>query len=514
MAYESESQKECQDILDSIDDMLELELPKEKPSHFFDHNRPIGASSNSMLPQVDGSNDDEFSSPHGGLAGTSSPVEMNSECKRVSEYHVLHNTDTSTVSKDKRNKQWGSLPFSLINKVNNDGEPATLLVTHPFESETGDARSDYLKRNDVRNSACIIRNKGKDASDPKEDRSLRDLMRRKRSYRVEQAEFESGTTKKLLLDRHGEPNTCFWQKQLDLKTMQTDEEETEHQKECVVSNLVHGKLCLPAGSDISVQASRPKDECFGQHEMEGLEASTVLRNCTNRESSLMDGGLNKPEKLCFIDSTDQSLAFSSENLKVDTCFTKPVASDACTQNPFLDTRLRTAAVHTVRAPERSPRTDSSASSSVHSSLLDDKVSGKYNCMDQGSHGSISFTQHDQMKFCENSVDRSAASGVQVLLSEKVDHQKLHENLLHENIGSDSIDLKGNHVKSTEITTGKKPQADKNLESTLSLPTTSNTLLHLDEDSCDEMPGFNFTFCNTISLIFFLIHICPCFCCMH
>jgi len=84
--------------------------------------------------------------------------------------------------------------------------------------------------------------------------------------------------------------------------MLADEEEKEHQKnyESEVSNhanIVHGKLPLPAGSDSLLQVtSRPKDECFGQHEMEGLEASTVLRNCTNGEFALMHRGpyLHKP----------------------------------------------------------------------------------------------------------------------------------------------------------------------------------------------------------------------------
>ena len=100
IAYENESQKECQDILDSIDDMLELELPNEKPSQSLDHYCPIGASSSSMLPQVDGSNDDEFSSPRDSLAGTSSLVEINSEYTRASEHHVLPNTDTSGRNKN------------------------------------------------------------------------------------------------------------------------------------------------------------------------------------------------------------------------------------------------------------------------------------------------------------------------------------------------------------------------------------------------------------------------------
>lgn len=182
-----------------------------------------------------------------------------------------------------------------------------------------------------------------------------------------------------------------------------------------------------------------------------------------------------------MDSIDQSVACRGENLKVRTTFTKPVASDACTQNPFLDPRMRT-------APERTPQTDTSASSSVQSSFIDDKVSDKF--MDQSSHGSRSFVQHDQMTFCENSVEKNAASDVQVLLSEKVDTQKLGENLLHETI------------KLTEITTGKNPLADKTLEGTLTLPTTSNTHFHLDEDSSDEMPGFNFTLFNPISSFLF------------
>ncbi|XP_068495573.1 DNA polymerase zeta catalytic subunit isoform X2 [Phaseolus vulgaris] len=473
MAYESESQKECQDILDSTEDMLELELPKEKPSLSFDNNYRIGTSSNMKLPQVDGSNDDEFSGQCGGLVGSPSLSEINSEFKSASEYHVLHTTGTSTGSKDIRNKKWGSLPLSTIDQVNNNGERATLLVTHPVESDIGDyAHSDRLNINEVRNSACITRNKDKNGSDSKEVHtsgscSLRDLMRRKRFHRVEQAEDEPGTTKKLLLDKHEEPNECFWQKQLDLKTMQTDEEEMEDQN----ANLFHGKLPLSTGIDSRSQAGRPKDGCFEQHEMEGIEANAELRNCTEGGSALMhDGpGLHNPEKLCSFDSINQSVACRGENLKVGLTFTDHVASDAYILSPFVDTRLRTAAVHVVRAPERSPQTDSSASTSVQNSFIIDSVSGKYNFVNQSSPQSLSFVQHDQMTFCENSVKKSDAKDVQVLFSEKVDNQKVGENLLHEIIGSEP--------------TSKNPPADENLESR----TTSNTHLHLVEDSSDEMP---------------------------
>ena len=36
--YESESQKECQDILDSIDDLIDFECLKERASHCSDQN--------------------------------------------------------------------------------------------------------------------------------------------------------------------------------------------------------------------------------------------------------------------------------------------------------------------------------------------------------------------------------------------------------------------------------------------------------------------------------------------
>ncbi|XP_057439387.1 DNA polymerase zeta catalytic subunit isoform X3 [Lotus japonicus] len=506
MTYESESQKECQDILDSVDDMLELELPKENPSCSSDHNHPVEASSNSMIPQVDGSNDEEFSRPGASsLAGTSSSVDINSENKRASGHHnhVRHDTDTSNVSKDKKNKQWGSLPFTMTGKVNNDGEHANLYATHPFESETGGyAHSDYLTKNGVRNNACILRNMSKGASDSNEEHglvscSLRDLMRRKRSYRVEHDECESGTTKKLLLDRHKGSNTCLWKKQLDLKTMETNEEETELLKNCDPkgsnhNSLVCWKLPLPSGSGSSSQASMSKDECSDQHEMKCLEASMVFRNATNEASSLMPGGLDfhNLENFNFIDSSsiDQSVACCGKN--VGNAYAKPVASDANTPNPIIPTQLKT------DDPRRSQQTVYAASSSVQSYSIDDKVSAKDNCMDQSSYGSMCFVKHDQTNFYEHAVGISAASDMQVLQSEKVDNQKLGKKLSPETIGSDPIvhdlsivhDLKGNHVKLIEITRGNNPLADSNLESNMSLPAVFNTHLHLDEDSCHEMPG--------------------------
>lgn len=502
MAYESESQKECQDILDSVD-VLELELPKENPSRSFDHNRPVEGSSNSMIPQVDGSNEDEFSSQCASLDGTSSAVEIKNEHNSASEHHVLDNTDTSTVSTVKKNKQWGSLPFSRTGKVNNDGEHATSQVTRLFEKGTRDSpHSDYLSRNEIRNNTHIVRNDGTGASDSKEVHglvscSLRDLMRRKRSYRVEHAERESGPTKKLHLNRHEEPNTPIWQKQLDLKTLRNGKEETELQKNSdhkvgnIHDNLVYGKLLLPSGSDSFLQASMPKDECFGQHDMECLDASKVLSNAAN-ECYLMheEPGLHKLETLRIIDSMDQSVAGRDKSTKDGIVCAKTVASDAYTPHSSLGVQLKTDANHNFRASEGFQQIDSAASSSGQSPSIDDKVSGKNTYEGKNSCGSISFVQRDQIKSCEHAVGKSAASDKQVLLSKKVDNQRLGKNVLCETVSSEPIvnDPKVNHMKLTEIAIGKKSLACENLERKFSLPTFSDTHLHLDED--DEMPGFN------------------------
>lgn len=495
MAYESESQQECQDILDSIDDMLALDLPKKKPSRSFDHNCPIEASSDNMIPQVDGSNDDEFSSPCASLAEISSAVEINSEYKRASENHLLHNTDTSTVNTDKRNRQWGSLPFSMTGKVNNDGEHATSQVAHLFERETEDSSlSDYLTRNEIKNNKYIKRNVGEGASDSKEvhslvNCSLRDLMRRKRSYRVEHDERESGTAKKLNLDRHGGTKTCLWPK-LELETMQTDEVEKELQKNSdhevrSRDNLVCRKQSFPSDSDSFLNIS--KDECLVQHERHYLEAGMVLKNSANQSSSSMHERPVLLETSHLADSIDKSVACREKNTKDRTTYEKHAASDAYTPNPSLDTHLRTDDDHKVRAPERCQETDSVASGSRQNSLVDDEVSGKSKCIDKTSSGSIFFVQHDQMKSYEHAVGKSAASDTRVLLTDKVDNQKLDKNLLCKTVGSEPIvdDLKSNHMKLTKVVIGNSSLVDKNLKSHLSLPTFPNNL-HLDED--DEMPG--------------------------
>ena len=84
--YESESQKECQDILDSIDDLIDFECLKERASHCSNQNHSSISSSEKMIPQVDGSADDLISIPCAGSTGNSSKSEMKNEFEGYSEF--------------------------------------------------------------------------------------------------------------------------------------------------------------------------------------------------------------------------------------------------------------------------------------------------------------------------------------------------------------------------------------------------------------------------------------------
>ncbi|KAF7817900.1 DNA polymerase zeta catalytic subunit isoform X1 [Senna tora] len=400
MDYESESQKECQDILDSI----EMESSKQKLPLSSNLDGPIASLSNNMIPQVDGSGDDEFSSPCASSAGISFALDRKSETKGSSEYHVLQNTSTSALSKDNRDKVWRSLPSP---KTHNNGE-------HASEKEYKGACDKIEDKcaSDVREGHTLV------------NCSVRDLMRRKRCYRVEQADCESGIIKKLFLDKDEKHNTCLWKPQLDLKTPKTDEEKREVQKNCDLKMnnkdiLARGKLPLVTGSDSFLQASMPEDEHFDQPEMDGLRAK----------------------------------AFSDKKFKVGPTYVQTAASDAYTQrfDPFFDVqKLTKNAEHEVRAPDNCQQINSEDLSSIQSSSVENVVSGN-DCIYRCSNG--------QMTSYENSVDMNTASGVQVLQC-VINKKKPGENLeFCETIGSVPIvhELVCNNMVSTVSRT--PPMAD-------------------------------------------------------
>lgn len=205
MDYETESQKECQDILDSVGDMIDFERLQERASYPSDRKNSSKSSSEYVIPQVDGCGDDDFSTPCDGSVGSFSEIEGKSEFRTSS--HQVQDASSSFNHKHKRKKLWGSLPFSETSKMKTEGEHASLHIETKDPSGTSSSENEVGKRAgtgtcDAKDSIMLARC------------SVRDLMRRKRSYRVEPPE-SSG--------REENEDTLLCAKRLDFRVSGADE---------------------------------------------------------------------------------------------------------------------------------------------------------------------------------------------------------------------------------------------------------------------------------------------------
>ncbi|KAJ6973964.1 THO complex subunit 2-like isoform X1 [Populus alba x Populus x berolinensis] len=129
--YETESQKECQDILDSIEDLVNFEDFKEKASHSVDHS-----------PQT--SLEKKFPSLILCVHLLMDPLEVHLRWSqkvnvkgihRIRYYRLL---TAASSNKQKRNRSlWCSLPFSINQKANDDPQVARSKVVdlHVDESK-------------------------------------------------------------------------------------------------------------------------------------------------------------------------------------------------------------------------------------------------------------------------------------------------------------------------------------------------------------------------------------------
>lgn len=121
--YESESQKECQDILDSIDDMNDFGCSKERGTSSANFSSHSQASSEKSIPQVDGSSDGCCHSPSTGLEEGLLKMEKKVELKKFSQQQALDNNSKSSSNKKRKySSLWGSLPFAMIPKVTSHPE--------------------------------------------------------------------------------------------------------------------------------------------------------------------------------------------------------------------------------------------------------------------------------------------------------------------------------------------------------------------------------------------------------
>ncbi|XWS42404.1 hypothetical protein CRYUN_Cryun16bG0011700 [Craigia yunnanensis] len=220
--YESESQKECQDILDSIGDLIDFEGLKERTSHSFDYTQILSGKN---IPQTDGSSDDLSLSPSAGPVVNSSKTDIETEFKRSSQ------DIGKTFSTKRKRKQslWGSLPLSMTEKGKDNSGSVSFNITEACADETKEylstsfsAENDLGKTSDPLNRNVHANDCDKQEASMLVECSVRDLMRRKRSRRIEPADCGSIRGENVHLKGGKETPIFFCPKQLDFHGLHDD----------------------------------------------------------------------------------------------------------------------------------------------------------------------------------------------------------------------------------------------------------------------------------------------------
>ncbi|KAI9186318.1 hypothetical protein LWI28_016151 [Acer negundo] len=277
MDYERESQKECQDILDSVD-AIRFDGLEERASRSVDPSNRTQISSEKKIPQVDGSSDDlHLCSAES--AENSSKIEMEIESKRSLEHQLPQDTGPSFSSKRKKKKKlWGSLPISEAQKVNDDLETDCVEISAICVDESKDCRgTSFSSRNKLaKGSNFSMKNEDADACDTTTliGCSVRDLMRKKRCYRVEPHESGSLGVKKLLLIGESKKEISLSPKTLDFNSFQDDEQDkwplepSNPRPSLPLVSSTDGPLQVSTGLS-SVYSGKRKLQCSFNTEKEG-----------------------------------------------------------------------------------------------------------------------------------------------------------------------------------------------------------------------------------------------------
>ncbi|KAI3948071.1 hypothetical protein MKX01_014670 [Papaver californicum] len=246
--HESESQKECQDILDSVDHMACDEDFKDRMVASAVRSSLCQKSSENTIPQVDGSHDDNLVD----LVGNTN------EEKIAMNWKDLH---TSKLKKTKRLR--GSLPFS--NELDNDlecvnsADSCADMIHHTSSPSSSGNKIDKICEVSTTNNSTPISGlkEGKDLIGS----SVRDLMRKKRRSGIQPC----GTSgaKKILSSKDLKAEVYICPKQLEFHTV--------HDGEPVPT---HGRSSFPSTCSSEV---RPSDKVHvGASAVSGIFRSSDL----------------------------------------------------------------------------------------------------------------------------------------------------------------------------------------------------------------------------------------------
>nr|XP_016515146.1 PREDICTED: DNA polymerase zeta catalytic subunit-like isoform X1 [Nicotiana tabacum] len=352
VAYENESQQECEDILDSVHGCHFEELDR-KTSESISSDHSCRSSPGVMIPQLDGSNDDP--SPHRKL-GASSQADL------------LNNASLAISNKHKKKKPgWCSLPISLGQNVNDCSHPnpANTSSNHICGERDDRGTSSHMSFNKYPNfltgSLNASANCEMEASMIVEC-STRDLMRVKRSYHAEFPEYEN-QVKKVQFGAKGKEDSFLYaesrhdeKEKMPLDSLISRSAITDQPKECHERNSClalqmqadpgdikadksncpsYGKLPL---SSCSLLANALKDGVFlsseGPHVEVVRRTSASLQNYGTSDASTSQG---TKELFQLPDVENQKTAIymgscgCSSRENVDSCVkcTKTSNSDLC-----------------------------------------------------------------------------------------------------------------------------------------------------------------------------------------
>ncbi|CAL5084607.1 unnamed protein product [Urochloa decumbens] len=196
--FDSASQQECQDILDSVDPVNAAEEPNTHTTYLHSVKPNSTALLSNTIPQVDGSSDENPK-----LSQEYNRSKITRKTVGSPSHTPTKNSSKSASKRAGTEHLWGSLPLSRKKLTHrNADDSCTAMLSQKdlsasnkstpekrYDGTTGNTDRESSSSVGVHDSAC---------------NSVRDLMRRRRSFRREQLEFGSSGDATCTMDKESE----------------------------------------------------------------------------------------------------------------------------------------------------------------------------------------------------------------------------------------------------------------------------------------------------------------------
>ncbi|XP_062186460.1 DNA polymerase zeta catalytic subunit isoform X2 [Phragmites australis] len=193
--FDSASQQECQDILDSVDPVSAAEEPNMHTSYLGSVRPDSNASLSSIIPQVDGSSDEKPKDPR--------EYDKSKIIRKIVGSPSYTSTKNSSKSAGKRagtEHPWGSLPLSIKKRPHGNADDSASAM--PSQKDLSSSCKSTIEKNSHGTTCSTVRESSSFVGEHDSVcHSVRDLMRRKRYFRPEQLEFGSSGAVTCTMDK-------------------------------------------------------------------------------------------------------------------------------------------------------------------------------------------------------------------------------------------------------------------------------------------------------------------------